>query len=285
MTLLEEIFAHKRTEVAQSRKAVPLSTLEAAVAGARPALEFVAALRPRLHEDKIQPALIAEIKCASPSRGLLVTDFDPLRLARIYRENGAAAISVLTDQRYFGGHLGHLRLIAQQNTGLPLLRKDFVCDPYQLYEARSAGADAVLLIAAALPDTLLHELHELAGRLGMAALIEVHTDGELERALACHPALVGINNRDLRSFTVDLGTTEQLCPRIPAGITVVAESGIQTAADVARLAAIERLSGGRGVDAILVGEALVTAPDIAARVRSLAGRAQAIPSGMPDGQT
>jgi indole-3-glycerol phosphate synthase/phosphoribosylanthranilate isomerase len=202
---------------------------------------------------------------------LLARDFDPLRLARVYAENGAAAISVLTDERYFGGHLDHLGLLANQTWRPPLLRKDFLCDPYQLYQTRAAGADAVLLIVAALPPSLLAELHALARQLGMAALMEVHTAAELEFALACCPALVGINNRNLRDFTVTLETTAALAPLVPAHVCLVAESGIHTAEDVARLAEVPRPGGGRGVDALLVGEALVTATDVAAKVRSLSG--------------
>jgi indole-3-glycerol phosphate synthase len=215
--------------------------------------------------------LIAEIKRRSPSRGLLAPDFDPRRLARLYCENGAACISVLTDRRFFGGDLAHLIGVKSQAPEIPLLRKDFICDPYQLYQARAAGADAVLLIVAALAPAQLRELHALARTLGMAALIEVHADAELEVALAAAPALIGVNNRDLHTFTVDLGVAEQLAARIPADICVVAESGIHGPADLARLAAIPRPAGAVGVDAVLVGEALVAAADAAAKVRELAG--------------
>jgi indole-3-glycerol phosphate synthase len=266
MGLLDEIFAHKRDEVARQRAARSLAAVQAEAGRAAAPLDFVAALR----RSPTRPALIAEIKRASPSRGLLVSDFDPLRLAGIYRENGAAAISVLTDERYFGGHLDHLRLLAGQSPRLPILRKDFLCDPYQIYQARAAGADAVLLIAAYLPMPLLAGLHELALRLGMAALVEVHTAGELEAALACRPALIGINNRDLHDFSVNLETSIRLAAQIPAEICVVAESGIHAVADVDRLAQIPRPAGAIGVDAILVGETLVTAADVAATVRGLA---------------
>lgn len=269
MSKLTEIFAHKRVEIARDRTAVSLAEVMAQARSAPPARDFVAALR-----NAVRPALIAEIKRGSPSRGLLAFDFDPLRLARAYAENGAAAISVLTDERYFGGSLAHLGAVAElqhgQAQGLPLLRKDFICDPYQVFQARAAGADAVLLIVAALPAALLAELHGLARSLGLAALVEAHTAEELDAALAVNPALVGINSRDLHTFAVSLATAERLAPRAPAEICLVAESGIHTSADVARLRRIPR-PGVTGVDAILVGEALVTAADVGAKVRELVG--------------
>lgn len=207
--------------------------------------------------------LIAEVKCASPSRGLLSPDFDPLKLAATYATNGAAAISVLTDERYFKGHLDYLRQIRQAQA-IPLLRKDFICDPYQVYEARAAGADALLLIAAELVLSQLADLQALTHSLGMAALVEVHNLPELETALQSGARLIGINNRNLHTFQVSLETSQELRPLIPAEICVVAESGIHSAADVARLAGIN-------VQAVLVGEALVTAADTAAKVRELSG--------------
>ncbi len=261
MTILDEIFAHKRIEVEQRRAALSLDEVRALAAGAEPALDFSAALRRR---DGERPALIAEVKCASPSRGQIAKNFDPLVLARVYQANGASAISVLTDERYFKGSLEILRQIAGLRPRLPLLRKDFLLDPYQVYEARAAGADAVLLIAAHLTPDQLAELHALAGELGMAALVEVHSPEDLEKALAaCRPGLMGINNRDLRDFSVNLETTLRLRPQVPPGICLVAESGIHTAEDVKRLA-------DAGVDAVLVGEALVAADDVAGMVRSLA---------------
>jgi indole-3-glycerol phosphate synthase len=266
MNILDEIFAHKRVEVAERQRQRPLSQVRREVEAAAPAQDFVAALR---NHGGTTPALIAEVKHASPSRGVLVENFDPLRLARIYQENGAAAISVLTDERYFQGCLEHLSAIAQLMSGLtprlPLLRKDFTCDPYQVYEARAAGADAMLLIAAYLSPPDLRDLHALIRELGMTALVEVHSRAELESVLAIAPQLVGINNRDLRDFTVRLETTLQLRSVVPAEVCLVAESGIHTPADVARLAEAR-------VDAILVGEALVKAKDIPASVRSLAGK-------------
>lgn len=268
MSVLDEIMAHKRVEVARQAAARPLNDLRMAARAMLRPLDFVAALRGAAS----RPALIAEIKRRSPSRGLLAADFDPLRLARIYRQNGATCISVLTDERFFGGDLAHLTAAKAQEPEMPLLCKDFICDPYQVYRARAAGADAILLIVAALTDAQLRELHALAAELGMAALVEVHTEDELERAMACHPRLIGINNRDLHRFTVDLATTERLARQVPADVCVVAESGIHGAADLARLRAIPRPGGATGVEAVLVGEALVTAADVGAKVRELAGR-------------
>jgi indole-3-glycerol phosphate synthase len=270
MTILDEIFAHKRIEVADRQRAVPLNQVRRAAEQAAPALDFVAALTvmrkpaPLTPPGARWPALIAEVKSASPSRGQLVKDFDPLALARMYVQNGAAAMSVLTDERFFHGHLDDLRQIAGLGLGLPLLRKDFVCDPYQVYEARAAGADAILLIAAMLELTQLRDLHALARELGMAALVEVHTREELDRVLVCGPALLGVNNRNLHDFSVALDTTLLLRPFVPQGVCLVAESGIHTPEDVARLAAA-------GVDAVLVGEALVTASNRVEKIRSLAG--------------
>ena len=260
MSILDEIFAAKRQEVAARRAARPLEQLRAEAEQAPAPLDFIAALR-RANAGG-HPALIAEVKQASPSRGLLARDFDPERLARIYQENGAAAISVLTDEPYFKGSLDYLRQIRALGLGLPLLRKDFICDPYQVYEARAAWADAVLLIAAYLDPQALHELHALINALGMAALVEVHNLAELQSVLPVGPALVGVNNRDLRDFTVRLETTLELRAHVPAPVCLVAESGIHTPADVTRLAQA-------GVNAILVGEALVTAPDTAQKTREL----------------
>ncbi len=240
----------------------PLESLQAACAGMPPALDFCQALQ-NTHQQRKRPALIAEIKRASPSRGLLAADFDPLRLALTYQQNGAAAISVLTDEHFFQGSLEFLKQVRAAFPHLPLLRKDFIFDAYQVYEARAAGADALLLIAAHLTPTKLCELFQLTRSLGMAALVEVHDSQELEKALVCKPRLVGVNNRNLHTFEVNLETSLSLAGAIPGGVSLVAESGIHTPQDVERLAAA-------GVTAILVGEALVTAADIAAKVRSLA---------------
>lgn len=260
MTILDEIFTYKREEVSEKKRHLPLKEMQALSDQAPPALDFLAAIS----SSPAKPALIAEIKQASPSRGLIAEDFDPLRLARIYQENGAAAISVLTDRRYFMGDLDDLRVIATQKPRLPLFRKDFLWDPYQVYESRAAGADAVLLITAGLTFSQLCQLHDLSHELGMAALMEVHTMQELDLALQLEPDMIGINNRDLSDFHVDLQVTHQLRPHIPRGICVVSESGVHSYRDVMYLMEA-------GVDAVLVGEALVSAPDIGAQVRALSG--------------
>jgi indole-3-glycerol phosphate synthase len=262
MSVLHEIFAHKRqADLDGQRRALPLAQVRREAEAAPAALDFAAALQ----RPARKPALIAEVKRASPSRGLLARDFDPLRLAETYQQNGAAAISVLTEERHFQGSLEHLRQIAALPARPPLLRKDFIFDPYQVYEARAAGADAVLLIVAYLGDPLrrgcLEDLHTLILSLGMTPLVEVHNRDELELALACGPRLVGINNRDLTDFSVRLETTLELRPLAPPVVCLVAESGIHTREDADRLAAA-------GVDAMLIGEALVTAPDVAEKVRS-----------------
>lgn len=260
MNILETIFAHKRDEVAARQAACPLAAVRRAAQQAARAPDFVAALR-AAQQAAGTPALIAEVKHASPSRGVLVRDFDPLRLAAIYAQNGAAAVSVLTDERFFQGSLDFLSAIALQHPRLPLLRKDFIFSPYQVYEARAAGAAALLLIAASLDPALLRDLHTLTGELGMAALVEVHDRAELEAVLPISPRLVGVNNRDLRDFTVRIETTLALRPLVPAGVCLVAESGIHTPQDVDLLRQA-------GVDAMLIGEALVTASDTAAKMRS-----------------
>jgi indole-3-glycerol phosphate synthase len=254
-TILDEITRWKRDEVACARNAVSLRVLQERTASASPARDMVAALRaPGV-------SLIAEIKRASPSKGLLRSELDPAALAHTYAANGAVALSVLTDARYFRGSLDDLRA-ARRSVSVPVLRKDFTIDPYQVYEARAAGADALLLIVAALSDDALRSLHRLAGELGMAALVEVHDEDELARALRVAPRIVGVNNRDLRTFRVDLDTTARLRPLVPEDVVTVAESGVHTPADVARLSAI-------GVDAMLVGESLVRAGDVGAKVREL----------------
>ena len=261
-TFLDRILANTVREVVTRRQAVPLAQIVAAAAEADPSRDMTAAL----HRETV--ALIAEVKHASPSRGVLIEPFDPAALARTYAANGAAAVSVLTDGRFFRGGLDDLRAV-RAAVDVPVLRKDFVIDPYQVYEARAAGADAVLLIAAALADSQLADLHALITELGMAALLEVHNEGELERALKVKPRLLGINNRDLRTFNVDLATSARLAALVPDGVTLVAESGIFTAEDVQRMEAV-------GAHAILVGEALVTAEDITAKVRELSGLAGSV---------
>lgn len=260
-SLLEQILAHKRVEVDRQQKKIPQAHLAAALATAPPVRDFAAAL----HQPG-QVTLIAEVKKASPSRGVLRDPFDHLALAQTYSSNGAAALSVLTDVRYFQGSLKYMQGIRQLDLPAPVLRKDFILDPYQVYEARAYGADALLLIVAALDDATLHSLLHLTHELGMQALVEVHTANELERALTAGATIVGVNNRDLHTFTTTLATTETLATMLPTDDTrpvLVSESGIFTPADVQRLQQC-------GVQAVLVGEALVTADDTAAHVRTLA---------------
>ena len=256
--MLPKILDHKRSEIGRL-DAASLRHEAADAPWPRPFLPPLA--------ERGRVRLIAEIKRASPSRGLLAPHLDIHQIARLYAGNGAAAISVLTDVKFFLGSLDDLRdLRASADPLPPLLRKDFILAPAQVYETRAAGADAMLLIAAALDDAALFDLHALALELGLTPLVEVHTRAELERVLPVPGLrLVGINNRDLGTFAISLDTTEALRPHIPAGLMVVSESGIFTAADVARLAALP-------VDAVLVGEALVTAPDIGAKVRELSGQ-------------
>jgi indole-3-glycerol phosphate synthase len=257
MSILDEIFAHKRREVTAAKQRVSVSDLEAAIREVPIPLDFAEALRGCLG---FGPQLIAEVKYRSPSKGILCPDFDPLDLARIYAENGAAAISVLTDEKYFGGSLDYLRQIALLELGLPLLRKDFIFDRYQLLEARAAGASAVLLIVAMLDPVQLNDLLAAAHELDLEALVETHTGPEVNQALKVGANVIGVNNRDLHNFTTSLETSLQLRAMIPVGAVMVAESGIHTSEDVARLAAA-------GVDAMLIGEGLVTALDVAAKVR------------------
>jgi indole-3-glycerol phosphate synthase len=260
MTILDTIFASKHQEVAERQRAIPLAEMRRRAEAAAPARDFAGALLRPGPQSPLR--LIAEIKQASPSRGRLTQDFDPLRLASCYHTGGAAAISVLTDEPYFQGSLAILEQVAAISPRPPLLRKDFIFDPYQIYEGRASGADAILLIAAALENGQMMELKTLAGALGMAALVEVHNETELEAALGCQPALLGINNRDLHTFQVSLEPCLRLRPRVPAGIVTVAESGIHARQDVIRLEEA-------GFDAMLVGESLVTAADTVAALREL----------------
>jgi indole-3-glycerol phosphate synthase len=257
--ILDRILANKYLEVAQRRISTPIAPLRERALTQTPPRDFLGVLR-----EAGRPALIAECKKASPSKGLLRPEYDPAELARTYAENGAAALSVLTDEKFFQGSLNDLSA-AREAAGLPVLRKDFIVDGYQIYEARAAGADAVLLIAAALRLDQLQELHDLIDELGMTALVEVHDEAEVETALKINPKLIGVNNRNLHDFSVDLHTTARVRQCIPAEIVLVAESGIHTAEDVAWVRAM-------GVDAILVGEALVTAGDVGAKVRELVTR-------------
>jgi len=258
-TILDEIIDTKRQEIAAARKARPESELLAALADAPPVRDFLAALS---GEGGIR--LIAEVKKASPSKGLIREDFQPVQIAQIYERHGAAAISVLTDQPYFQGCLQYLTDI-RAAVGVPLLRKDFILDVYQLLEARVAGADAVLLIAECLDAESLQRLHDEALGLGMTPLVELYDPGNLPRVLAADAHLIGVNNRDLRTFDVDLQHTIRMRDQIPRQRRLVAESGIHTRADVRMLEAA-------GVDAMLVGESLMASPDIGAAVDRLLGR-------------
>ena len=258
--ILDQILAHKSAEVAARRSIVSLEQLRAEVEQQAPPRDFIGALQTSIH----RPALIAECKQASPSKGLLRADYDPRGLAQTYDDNGAAALSVLTDEQFFQGSVADL-VAARSVSLLPVLRKDFVIDEYQVYESRAIGADAILLIVAALDDARLKAFYQLARDLGMAALIEVHDQAELDRALRLGPRLIGVNNRNLQDFSVSLQTTARLRLRIPGNITLVAESGIHSVDDVAELSRL-------GVDAMLVGEALVTASDVGAKVRELLTR-------------
>ena len=257
MSILDEIFAHKRLEVAAVKKERSVEALESAIKDIPIQPSFYKALK---GNSDSHPRLVAEVKYRSPSKGTLCPDFDHLKFARTYAENGATAISVLTDKKYFGGSLDYLRDIAGLKLGIPLLRKDFIFDRYQLLEARASGASAVLLIVAMLGLEQLRDLLISTHELDMEALVEVHTHEEVQQALDTGAHIVGVNNRDLHTFTTNLETSLRLRPLIPADVVMVAESGIQTEDDVARLA-------GAGIDAMLIGEGLVTAPNIGAKVR------------------
>ena len=266
--ILDRIVAQTRQTLVAAQEARPQAQLEAQLAAAPPLKDLAAALKAS------GVSLIAEVKKASPSRGLLAPDFDPVGLAATYARCEAAAISVLTDAPFFQGDLAYLAHIRQALAdGPPLLRKDFIVDPYQLWEARVHGADAILLIVAILEEAQLRRLLGQAAELELAALVEVHDEGELGRALDAGAAIVGINNRDLRTFEVDLGTTERLAAQVPEGMVLVSESGYHSAEDIRRAAQ-------SGVDAVLVGETLVTAADVAAKTAQLvrAGR-EARPDG------
>lgn len=258
-TMLDPIVAKKREEVALHKQQTPLAELERRVKAQPPALNLSGALWSQTVR------LIAEVKKASPSKGLLRADFDPPALARAYAAHGAAAISCLTDV-HFQGTLEHLAQVkeAVRAQGVPVLRKDFVIDPYQLFEARAYGADAALLIVAILSPDELKDFIKQAQRLWLQCLVEVHTEEELARALDAGAETIGINNRDLRTFHTTLEVTERLAPKVPRGKVIVAESGIGSREDVLRMAKL-------GVHAILVGEALVTSKDIGAKIAELMG--------------
>ena len=256
--ILDQIVADNLLELETRKRSFPLAELQRVALEQSPPLDFASALR------GVRIQLIAEIKKASPSRGVIRPDFNPVEVAKIYASNGASAISVLTEARYFQGSLNYLKDVrnALGNKRLPLLRKDFLCDSYQVYESRAYGADSLLLIVAILKPEELEELLGLSHELGMSCLVEVHNETELEIALGSGARIIGINNRDLKTFTVDLTTTQRLRLLIPPDRIVVSESGIKDRSDMAKLRQW-------GVDAVLIGESLMSAPNIAAKMKEL----------------
>lgn len=254
--ILDKIVETKKEEVAQAKRKKTLAGLQDTIGELSPCRNFIAAL------NGSDCAIIAEVKCASPSRGRLVENFDPLKIAAAYEQNGAAAISVLTDEKYFLGSKEYLTRIKKE-VELPLLRKDFIIDPYQIYESRVIGADAVLLIVRCL-GAKLNDFIGLAGQLGLAALTEVHTGPELDIALAAGADIIGINNRNLDTFVTDINTCKELARSIPAGIVTVAESGIRNRDDIENIMQ-------SGIRAFLIGEALVTSDDIGRKLKEFQG--------------
>ena len=256
--VLARIVEHKRTEIAEAKRRVPVTDLLEQLPASPPVRDFIGSIRAR---GPI--GLIAEVKKASPSAGLIRADFDPVKIASVYAGSGAACISVLTDEKFFQGHLEFLRQI-RAAVSIPLLRKDFILDRYQILEGRIAGADAVLLIAECLSDDELADLYAYTRELGMEALIELYEPENLERVLKVEPRLVGVNNRDLRSFKTDLGHSATIRAQVPRSVCFVSESGIETRQHVESLIASD-------VDAILVGETLMRSADIGGKVRELLG--------------
>lgn len=261
MTILDDIARYKREEVAAAKARVPLSDLRRKMRDGEPPRGFKKALEAKRAADSF--GLIAEIKKASPSKGVIREDFDVAAIARAYRDGGATCLSVLTDRPSFQGDLSYLSL-ARSASQLPVLRKDFMLDPYQVAEARAYDADCILVIMAMVSDGDARTLIEAAGEYGVDALVEVHDEAELDRALALGAAMIGINNRDLKSFRTDLDVTLRLAPGIPENVLAVAESGISVPDDLKRLA-------GAGVTSFLVGESLMREADIAAATRALLG--------------
>ena len=256
VTILDQIVAQKQLEISDAKKAMPIEQLSEKLSDAPVARNFLAALQ---SSDGV--SLIAEVKKASPSKGIIRKDFNPVAIAQIYAQSGASCISVLTDEHFFQGCLQYLSDV-RQAVDVPVLRKDFIIDPYQVVEARVAGADAVLLIAECLQDDQMNSLHDQIQSLGMTALVEFYDPANLERVVNCGATLIGINNRDLNTFETDLEHCINMSKKLPPETTVVGESGIFTSADVARLSDAQ-------IDAMLVGESLMRADDISAAVKEL----------------
>lgn len=256
--ILQKIVANKREEVAHQKEILPLADLRQMLADQPPTLDFGGAIRSR------SCAVIAEVKRSSPSKGLIREDFDPVAIAGIYEKNGASAISILTERKFFEGKAAYVPRI-RKAVNLPLLRKDFIIDSYQVSETRVLGADALLLIARILEQGQLREFLGLASELGLAALVEVHDETDLEKAVSSGARIVGINNRDLETFRTDLETSIRLARRIPNGITVVSESGISNRADIEKLMEA-------GIHTVLVGESLMREEDVGKKLRELLGR-------------
>jgi indole-3-glycerol phosphate synthase len=255
--ILNEIVSHNSQELELKKRSLPMTELRNMVLHQPPPLDLASGLC----GEGIQ--LIAEVKKASPSRGIIRPDFDPVEIAKIYADNGASAISVLTETRYFQGSLNHLADIRNAlHKKIPLLRKDFIFDPYQIYESRAYGADSLLLIVAILKPAKLQELLQLSHELHMSCLVEVHNEAEVEIALKSEAKIIGINNRDLTNLSVDIANTERLRPLIPPDRIVVSESGIKERKDIERLRQL-------GVNAVIVGESLMSAPNIATKMREL----------------
>ena len=255
-SILEKIVVHKRIEIAALYQTTSREEAVERAENGPPIRDFMAAI-----QCSPEVSLIAEVKKASPSKGLIRENFDPLGIACAYQDSGASCVSVLTDQHFFQGHLDFLRRI-RESTQIPLLRKDFILDPLQIYEARAAGADAVLLIAECLPGNALRDLHDLTVSVGMTPLVELYDPSNIQRVIDCGARLVGVNNRDLNTFEVDLGHTIRVKHRLPSDRLIVGESGIVTRSDVQQLSRA-------GIDAMLVGESLMRAPDIGRAVRNL----------------